>query len=52
MKFVIDKNILLEVFINVTRAIGLRITIPILNDIKFNLANEGLILLASNSELT
>ena len=54
MKFIIDKNILLEALIDVTREIGLRITITItiLNDINFDLANEGLILLASDSELT
>ena len=52
MKFVIDKNILLEALTNVTRAIGLRTTIPILNGIKFDLTNNGLSLLASDSELT
>lgn len=52
MKFVIDKNILLEALTNVTRAIGLRTTIPILNGIKFDLSKEGLSLLASDSELT
>ncbi|MBE6156612.1 MAG: DNA polymerase III subunit beta [Firmicutes bacterium] len=52
MKFVIDKNILLEALTNVTRAIGTRTTIPILNGIKFDLTSEGLSLLASDSELT
>lgn len=52
MKFVIDKNILLEALTNVTRAIGTRTTIPILNGIKFDLTNDGLSLLASDSELT
>jgi len=52
MKFVIDKNILLEALSNVTRAIGTRTTIPILNGIKFDLSSEGLSLLASDSELT
>ena len=52
MKFVIDKNILLEALTNVTRAIGARTTIPILNGIKFDLTKEGLNLLASDSELT
>ncbi len=52
MKFVIDKNILLEALTNVTRAIGTRTTIPILNGIKFDLTKEGLSLLASDSELT
>ena len=52
MKFVIDKNILLEALTNVTRAIGTRTTIPILNGIKFELTSDGLSLLASDSELT
>ena len=52
MKFVIDKNILLEALTNVTRAIGTRTTIPILNGIKFDLNENGLSLLASDSELT
>ncbi len=52
MKFVIDKNILLEALVNVTRAIGTRTTIPILNGIKFELTKDGLSLLASDSELT
>ena len=52
MKFVINKNILLEALTNVTRAIGTRTTIPILNGIKFDLTESGLSLLASDSELT
>jgi len=52
MKFVIDKNILLEALTNVTRAIGTRTTIPILNGIIFDLMSDGLSLLASDSELT
>ena len=52
MKFVIDKNILLEALSNVTRAIGARTTIPILNGIKFDLTEKGLSLLASDSEVT
>lgn len=52
MKFVIDKNILLEALTNVTRAIGIRTTIPILNGIKFDLTKDGLSLMASDSELT
>ena len=52
MKFVIDKNILLEALTNVTRAIGTRTTIPILNGIKFDLKEDGLSLLASDGEVT
>ena len=52
MKFVIDKNILLNALSDVTRAIGLRTTIPILNGIKFDLSKEGLSLMASDSEVT
>ncbi len=52
MKFVIDKNILLEALTNVSRAIGTRTTIPILNGIRFDLQENGLSLLASDSELS
>ena len=52
MKFVIDKDILLEALSNVTKAIGTRTTIPILNGIKFELTKDGLSLMASDSELT
>ena len=52
MKFVIDKNILLDALTNVTRAISTRSTIPILNGIKFDLNKNGLSLMASDSELT
>lgn len=52
MKFTIDKTILLEGLINVSRAISTRTTIPILNGIKFELNNEGLYLTATDSELT
>ena len=52
MKFVIDKNVLLEALVNVTRAIGIRTTIPVLNGIKFDLTKNGLSLMASDSELT
>ncbi len=52
MKFIIDKNILLEALANVTRAIGTRTTIPVLNGIKFELTESGLSLLGSDSELT
>lgn len=52
MKFVIDKNILLEALTNVTRVIGIRTTIPILNGIRFDLTKNGLDLLASDGELT
>ncbi len=52
MKFVIDKNILLEALTNVSRAIGTRTTIPILNGIKIDLNSDGLSLMASDSELT
>lgn len=52
MKFVIEKNILLDAIINVSRAISTRTTIPILNGIKFELKNDGLYLTATDSELT
>ena len=52
MKFIIDKNIILEALTNVSRAIGTRTTIPILNGIKLDLDDTGLSLMASDSELT
>ena len=52
MKFVIDKNIILENLINVTKAISSKNIIPILNGIKFELNNDGLYLTASNNDLT
>ena len=52
MKFVIDKNIILENLINVTKAISSKNIIPILNGIKFELNKDGLYLTASNNDLT
>ena len=52
MKFTIEKNIILENLVNVTRAISSRNIIPILNGIKFELKQDGLNLTASDSELT
>ena len=52
MKFSINKNIILQELINVSRAISSRNIIPILNGIKFELNNEGLYLTASDSDLT
>jgi len=52
MKFTIDKNILLESLVNVVRAISPKNIIPILNGIKFELNNDGLYLMASDSDLT
>ena len=52
MKLSIEKNILLEHLINVTKALPTKNIIPILNGIKFDLEKEGVSLTASNSELT
>ena len=52
MKFVIEKAILLENLVNVSKAISTKNIIPILNGIKFELKKEGLYLTASDSELT
>lgn len=52
MKFEIEKSIILESLINVTKAISTRNIIPVLNGIKFELKDEGLYLTASNGELT
>ena len=41
MKFSIDKNILLNNLVNVTRAISTKNVIPILNGIKMELTEEG-----------
>lgn len=52
MKFSIKKNIILEQLTNVSKAISPRNIIPILNGIKFELTDDGLSLLASDSDLT
>ena len=52
MKFSIDKNILLDNLTNVIRGVSTKNVIPVLNGIKFELTNEGLKLLATDSELT
>ncbi len=52
MKLTIDKNILLENLSNVVKAISPKNIIPILNGIMFQLTDEGLYLLASDSDLT
>jgi DNA polymerase III subunit beta len=52
MKFTIEKEIILENLVNVTKAISAKNVIPILGGIKFELDKEGLKLTASNSELT
>lgn len=52
MKLTINKNILLESLVNVVRAISPKNIIPILNGIKFELSNDGLNLVASDSDLT
>ena len=51
MKFTIEKNVILEALINVSKAISTRNIIPILNGIKFELNKDGLYLTASDSEL-
>ena len=51
MKFTIEKNIILENLINVTRAISSKNIIPILNGIKFELTDDKLTLIANDSEL-
>ncbi len=52
MKFLIEKNILLETLTNVMRAISPRNIIPILNGVKCELKKEGLYITASDSNLT
>ena len=52
MKWTIEKNVILEALNNVTKALSQRTTIPVLNGIVFDVSNEGIELLASDSELT
>ncbi len=52
MKFTIEKNILLENLMNVTKAISIKNVIPVLNGIKMELNDDGLYLTASNTDLT
>lgn len=51
MKFIIEKNVLLENLTNVMRAISSRNIIPILNGVKFELDKSGLAITASDSDL-
>lgn len=52
MKLTINKNVLLENLTNVVKAISPKNIIPILNGIMFELKEEGLYMLASDSDLT
>lgn len=52
MKWTIEKNIILEALSNVTKALSQRTTIPVLNGIVFDITDQGIELLASDSELT
>ena len=52
MKWTIEKNVILEALNNVTKALSQRTTIPVLNGIVFDISDEGIELLASDSELT
>lgn len=52
MKFIIEKNILLENLLNTSRAISSKNLIPILTGIKFELNDEGLYLSASDADIS
>lgn len=52
MKFEIDKNIILNSLTNAVKALSQKVTIPVLNGIYMEVKDEGLTLLASDSELT
>ena len=52
MKWTIEKNVILEALNNVTKALSQKTTIPVLNGIVFDVKEEGIELLASDSELT
>ena len=52
MKFSINKSILLGALTNVSKALSQKVTIPVLNCIKFELTKKELNLTGSDSELT
>ena len=52
MKFKIEQKTLLEGLSKVSNAISNKSLIPILSGIKFELTNEGLYLIASDSDMT
>lgn len=52
MKFTIEKNVILNAFTNVVKALSQKVTIPVLNGIVLDLNEKGLELVASDSELT
>ncbi len=52
MKFTIEKSVLLNALTNVVKALSQKITIPVLNGIKFNLTKKELEITGSDSELT
>ena len=51
MKFSIKKEILLENLNNVSHAVSTKNVIPVLSGIKFDLANDGLTLIASDNDI-
>ena len=52
MKFTIKREILLEALNKVSKAISTKNLIPTLSGIKFDLTKKGLILTASNNDIT
>ena len=52
MKWTIEKKVILEALVNVTKALSQRTTIPVLNGIVFDVSKKGIELIASDSELT
>ena len=52
MKLLIEKNVLMEGLISVSRALSTRNIIPILNGIKFELTKKGLLLTATDNDIT
>lgn len=52
MKFIIEKNTMLEALNNVVKALSQKITIPVLNGIVIEATDNGIELLASDSELS
>lgn len=51
MEFIINKNLLLENLLNVSKAISSKNLIPVLAGINFNLTNKGLSLTACDNEI-
>lgn len=52
MHFIINKNYLVQGILNVSKAVSSKTTIPILTGIKFEVSQDGLTLIGSDSDIT